>query len=267
MKRSMDYRHAAGKYDRRYNEISFDGTEQVLLSFIGGNSANRVLEVGCGTGHWLAFLESHGYSVSGMDPSPQMLEQARDHVTSGDLKQGHADKIPWEDDSFDQLFCINAVHHFEEKAKFLSEACRVLRNDGSLLIVGLDPHKARDQWFVYDYFDGVLEHDLRRYLSTSALERLMQEAGFSDCHTVEAQHMAMPFPARKAIEDGLLDKTIVSQLGILPQADFDRGIQRIWKDIADAEALGEQAVLVVDLWLYATMGWKRSQEMRNRNDC
>ncbi len=78
MKRSMDYRHAAGKYDRRYNEISFDGTERVLLTFIGSNSANRVLEVGCGTGHWLAFLESHGYSVSGMDPSPQMLEQARD---------------------------------------------------------------------------------------------------------------------------------------------------------------------------------------------
>lgn len=87
----------------------------------------------------------------------------------------------------------------------------------------------------------------------------MEEAGFSDCQTVEAQHMAMHFPARKAIEDGLLDKTIVSQLGILPQADFDRGLQRIWKDITDAEAKGEQAVLVVDLWLYATMGWKRSQ--------
>jgi ubiquinone/menaquinone biosynthesis C-methylase UbiE len=259
MKRSMDYRHAAGKYDRRYNEISFDGTERVLLSFIGSKSANKVLEVGCGTGHWLAFLESHGYSVSGMDPSPQMLKQAKDHVTSGDLKQGHADKIPWEDDSFDQLFCINAVHHFEEKSQFVSEAFRVLHPDGGLLIVGLDPHKARDHWFVYDYFDSVLELDLRRYLSISALENLMQEVGFSECHTVEAQHIAMHFPARKAIEDGLLDKTIVSQLGILPQADFDQGLQRIWKDIEDSEARGEQAVLVVDLWLYATMGWKRPQ--------
>jgi hypothetical protein len=87
----------------------------------------------------------------------------------------------------------------------------------------------------------------------------MEKAGFSECHTVEAQHMSMHFPARKAIEDGLLDKTIVSQLGILPQADFDRGLQRIWKDIADAEARGVQAVLVNDLCLYATMGWKSSQ--------
>jgi SAM-dependent methyltransferase len=192
-----------------------------------------------------------------MDASPQMLKLARDHLPSGDLKQGYANIIPWEDDSFDHLFCINAVHHFDEKSQFLSEAFRVLHPDGGLLIVGLDPHKACDHWFVYDYFDGVLKLDLRRYLSTSALEKLMQEVGFSECHTVEAQHMAMHFPARKAIEDGLLDKTIVSQLGILPQADFDQGLQRIWKDIEDSEARGEQTVLVVDLWLYATMGWKR----------
>jgi ubiquinone/menaquinone biosynthesis C-methylase UbiE len=260
----MDYRHVADKYDRRYDEIPYDGIEHVLVSFIGSNSAHKVLEVGCGTGHWLAFLESHGYSVSGMDPSPQMLQKARTHVMSGDLKLGYAEKIPWENDTFDQLFCINAVHHFEEKSQFVSEAFRVLQPGGGLLIIGLDPHKARDQWFVYDYFDGVLEHDLNRYLSTTALERLMQVAGFSECHTTEAQHMAKHFPAHKAIEDGLLDKTIVSQLGILPQADFDRGLQRIWKDIADAEARGEQAVLVVDLWLYAMMGWKRSQVICNK---
>jgi ubiquinone/menaquinone biosynthesis C-methylase UbiE len=261
MTQYMDYRNSADKYDRRYDEISFHDIEHVLLTFTGNNSTNRVLEVGCGTGHWLAILESHGFRVSGMDPSLQMLQQARTHVTSKDLKQGYADKIPWENDTFDQLFCINAVHHFEEKSQFVSDAFRVLHPGGGLLIVGLDPHKARDQWFVYDYFDGALELDQRRYVSTSALEKLMQEVGFSECQTVEAQHMAMRFPARKAIEDGLLDKTIVSQLGILPQADFDQGLQRIWKDIEDSEARGEQAVLVVDLWLYATMGWKRPQVM------
>jgi len=266
MKRSIDYRHVAAKYDRRYNGISFDGIERVLLSFVGSNSAHRVLEVGCGTGHWLAFLESHGYSVSGMDPSPQMLKQARDHVPSGDLKQGHAHEIPWEDNSFDRLFCVNAVHHFERKSQFVSEACRVLRTDGGLLIVGMDPHKGRDQWCVYDYFDGVRELDLQRYPPTSEIERLMHEAGFSECHTVEAHHMSMQFPARKAIEEGLLDKTIVSQLGILADADYDHGLQRVWKDIANSEARGEQAVLVVDLLFYATMGWKRSQVARDSID-
>ncbi len=258
MTQNMDYRNAAGTYDRRYDGISFHGIEHVLLTFTGNNSVSRVLEVGCGTGHWLSVLEGHGHQVSGMDPSPEMLLQARNRVTSEDLKQGSADKIPWGNDTFDQLFCINAVHHFEGKSRFLLEACRVLHPDGGLLVVGLDPHKGLDQWFVYDYFDGVLENDLQRYLSTSELEKLMGEAGFSGCHTVEAQHMSMHFPARKAIEDGLLDKTIVSQLGILPQADFDRGIQRIWKDIADADSKGEQADLVVDLFLYATMGWKQS---------
>jgi ubiquinone/menaquinone biosynthesis C-methylase UbiE len=259
MTQYMDYRNAADKYDRRYDGISFHGIEQVLLTFTGNNSNNRVLEVGCGTGHWIAILEGYGLQMSGMDSSPDMLQQARANVKSRDLKQGYADKIPWENDAFNQLFCVNALHHFEDKSQFISEAFRVLHPNGGLLVVGLDPHKARDQWFVYDYFDGVLEHDLRRYLPTSALESLMEKAGFSECHTVEAQHMSMHFPARKAIEDGLLDKTIVSQLGILPQADFDRGLQRIWKDITDTEARGVQAVLVNDLCLYATMGWKSSQ--------
>lgn len=253
----MDYRNVADKFDRRYDGISFHGIEHALLTFLGSDSSHRVLEVGCGTGHWLAMLEGHGFQVAGMDPSMEMLQQAMTHVHSKDLKQGYAEKIPWENDTFNHLFCINAVHHFGEKPQFVSEAFRVLHPGGGLLVVGLDPHKARDRWFVYDYFDGVLIHDRQRYLSTSEIERFMQEAGFSGCQTVEAQHMAMHLPARKSIEDGLLNKTIVSQLGILPQADFDRGLQRIWKDIADAEARGERADLVVDLWLYATMGWKR----------
>lgn len=261
MTQCMDYRNVANKYDRRYDGISFHGIEQVLLTFTGSNSNNRVLDVGCGTGHWLHILESHGLQVAGMDSSQEMLQQARTHVKSGDLKHGYANKIPWENNAFNRLFCINALHHFEEKSQFISEAFRVLNPKGGLLVVGLDPHKARDQWFVYDYFHDTLKHDLQRYMSTSTLERLMVEAGFLDCHTVEAQHMSMHFPARKAIEDGLLDKTIVSQLGILPQPDFDRGLQKIWEDITNAETRGEQAVLVVDLWLYATIGWKHPQSI------
>ena len=120
MTQYMDYRNAANKYDRRYDGISFHGIEHVLLTFTGSNSNNRVLEVGCGTGHWLDILEGHGLFVSGMDSSPEMLQQARTHVKSGDLKQGYADKIPWENDAFNQVFCVNALHHFEEKSQFVS---------------------------------------------------------------------------------------------------------------------------------------------------
>jgi ubiquinone/menaquinone biosynthesis C-methylase UbiE len=259
MKRSMDYGNVADKYDRRYSGISFEGIERMLMSVIGSSSAHRVLEVGCGTGHWLAFLESHGYKVSGMDPSPHMLKKAMDHVSSKDLKQGYAEEIPWEDDSFGQLFCVNAVHHFENKSRFVSEAFRVLRTDGGLLIVGLDPHKGCDQWFVYDYFDGTRDLDLRRYLPSQEIEKLMKEAGFSQCSTVEAHRLLMQIPARNAIEGGLLDKTIVSQLGTLDESDYDRGLQRVWKDIANSETRGEQTILVVDLLFYATMGWKHPQ--------
>ena len=56
MDRSVDYDHIARTYDRRYQEYQYPGVEQALLQFAASRPGLQVLEVGCGTGHWLGLL-------------------------------------------------------------------------------------------------------------------------------------------------------------------------------------------------------------------
>ena len=107
MTRSVDYDHVATTYDRRYDEFVYDGVERSLQDFVGDSSATRVLEVDCGTGHWLALLGSYGFPVAGLDPSRQMLQRAKSRVPNATLKQGHAEQIPWGDA---RLWKLNTYH-------------------------------------------------------------------------------------------------------------------------------------------------------------
>ena len=52
-----------------------------------------------------------------------------------------------------------------------------------------------------------------------------------------------------------LDRMATSQLAVLTEEEYQRGISRVWREIEACEARGEELELVFDLWLYATIGW------------
>jgi ubiquinone/menaquinone biosynthesis C-methylase UbiE len=257
MPRSVDYDAVAPTYDRRYAENDYSGIERALLQFVGDTPRRRVLEVGCGTGHWLAISSRGGTRVAGVDASAQMLARAQAHVPGASLVRGSAEHLPWADASFDRLFCINALHHFRDHAAFLAEARRVLRPGGGVMTVGLDPHTGRDRWCIYDYFEGTRATDAQRYPAATRIRDWLSVADFSDCVTVEVQHLAILLPARESLEQGRLDQHVTSQLSVLTEAAYQRGIDRIRSDLAAAEARGESLFLTADLRLYATFGWVR----------
>ncbi len=255
MDRSVDYDQIAATYDRRYERNAYRGVERALFDFVGAPREQRILEVGCGTGYWLSLLERRGFSAAGLDASPQMLQRVSRRLLKPAIVCGRAEQLPWESRCFDRLVCINAFHHFRDKQAFLSEARRVLREKGGLMTVGLDPHTALDRWFIYEYFDGVLEFDKRRFLPTHRIRELMRASGFGRCCTIEVQHAPLRLSGREAVEQGRLDRTATSQLVALTQAEYERGINRLWRDIETAEARGERLELVSNLRLYATIGW------------
>jgi ubiquinone/menaquinone biosynthesis C-methylase UbiE len=71
-------------------------------------------------------------------------------------------------------YCINTLHHFEDKLAFMREARRVLRDDGRLMTIGLDPHSGVDRWFIYDCFEPVRDLDRQRYTPTGQIAELMR---------------------------------------------------------------------------------------------
>jgi ubiquinone/menaquinone biosynthesis C-methylase UbiE len=177
---AISYDELANDFDERYRRQSFPGIQARLRRLVSSPSVSKVLEVGCGTGHWLSILSDLPIELTGVDPSRAMLEKARRRVARAQLVCASAENIPFPGGSFDLIFCVNAFHHFSDPKKFLRDSRLLLRNGGQLAIFGLDPHAPNTDWYLCDYFPGVRAVDLKRYLPVAEVERLMAEAGFSN---------------------------------------------------------------------------------------
>jgi ubiquinone/menaquinone biosynthesis C-methylase UbiE len=253
--RSVDYSTIASVYDRRYQENDYSGIERTLLQFVSGAQSGTILEAGCGTGFWLAQLARQGYRVTGLDKSLAMLCQVQEQLLQGRLLLGNAEALPFRQKVFDRVFCINAFHHFSDKKVFVHEAHRVLKKRGGILISGLDPHNGNDRWWIYDYFPQVIEIEKQRYPAAGKMQEMLSQAGFINCDTLETLHIPVIAPARSALESGRLAKTSTSQLAILTDAEYQRGMNRLRQDIEEAESRGQILEIEADLRVYATTAW------------
>lgn len=137
MTSSIDYDRVAPAYDARYSTNAFYApVEATLLGLLGSERAQRIVEVGCGTGHWVARLAEQGFDAEGLDASQRMLEIAREKVPSARFTLGTADALPYPAATVDFIFSVNALHHFAEPAGYLREAQRVLRPRGRFVTIG-----------------------------------------------------------------------------------------------------------------------------------
>lgn len=95
----------------------------------------RVLDVGCGCGRDMAWMEAQGARVTGIDLSRGMLEQARPHV-HGLLQHMNMCRLEFADHSFDGVWCNASLLHVpkEDAPRALAEMHRVLVPDGGLMV-------------------------------------------------------------------------------------------------------------------------------------
>jgi ubiquinone/menaquinone biosynthesis C-methylase UbiE len=254
--RQTDYSSIAPAFDRRYEVNDYSGVEGALGIFLASETRIDVLDCGCGTGHWLNRLASPNRHLIGLDASAEMLIQAARgrHL---ELVHAQAECLPFETGSFDRVFCVNSFHHFASKPVFVSEVRRILRQRGGFTTIGLDPHTGLDKWWIYDYFENTLDLDKQRYLSAKVMCELLTTVGFMDCRTEVVQCFPVTASARSVLDRGGLAKTATSQLAILTDDEYQRGVQHIQADIITTERRGQELLLHSDLRLYATTAWLR----------
>ena len=250
--RVTDYDRVADRFDRRYELYEYAGLRESLLDFLAGRQPQGergldVLEVGCGTGHWLDVMRPHARRIVGLEPSMPMLARAR-----GPRVRAVAERLPFPDASFDRIVCVNALHHFTDRFAFFLEAHRVLRPGGGVMSIAKDPHGERDAWWVYDYFPETREIDRVRYAPVRILRGELARAGFAWAESFEADHIEAVLPASEALTTGVVDRAFTSQLTVLSDEEFGSGVQRI--RAADADS-GGTLQLISDFYLFATVGW------------
>ncbi|HTX79249.1 MAG TPA: methyltransferase domain-containing protein [Longilinea sp.] len=250
----VDYDKVAPVYDRRYSTDHLAGVEECLLAWTRQVETHHVLEVGCGTGHWLTALKDCELRC-GLDFSSGMLHKARQKDDSLPLVQGTAVRLPFSSNAFDLVFCINAIHHFPDPAIFIWEAHRILKKDGLLAIIGMDPQTEPDRWYLYKYFPGTYETDRARYPSGEMIQRWMKEAGFLSSERQSVVHIDHDFVGREVLDDPILQKNGTSQLALLTDEAFQEGMARIKEVLQMAEQHGEKIIFPSHIALPTVVGY------------
>ena len=146
-KAAPSYDDSMGWFERTFIE---DGRE-----WITSRARGRVLEVAVGTGRDLPFYPAD-VTLTGIDLSPAMLRLARRRAAElgreVDLRVGDAQKLPFDDESFDTVVTALALCSIPDAVAAIGEMKRVLVPGGRLLL--LDhirsswPPIAAGQWLV-----------------------------------------------------------------------------------------------------------------------
>jgi demethylmenaquinone methyltransferase / 2-methoxy-6-polyprenyl-1,4-benzoquinol methylase len=124
-------------YDRYAALLSFGQDprwRRFLVSRIDARPGDAVLDVATGTGAVAReLIRQKGCSVVGLDQSPEMLAEARRQL--GDdirLVEGTAERLPFDDVSFDALTFTYLLRYVDDPAATLRELARVVRPGGSI---------------------------------------------------------------------------------------------------------------------------------------
>lgn len=252
----VDYDRIARSYDRRFMSNRLTGVVTALQALAQALQAERILEVGCGTGRWLADLALERRRLYGLDLSAGMLSEAGRRCEAFRLAQGRGGRLPFCNDSFDLVFCLNAIHHFDDPASFVHEAHHLLRPGGALAVIGSNPHGRRETWYIYEIFEGTYETDLKRFPTWGTVLDWMAVSGFGRVTWRVVERVVDHKMGRQVLEDPFLKKDACSQLALLSDEAYAAGLRRIERALARAEAAGETLVFPTNILLAMMVAWR-----------
>jgi SAM-dependent methyltransferase len=187
----------------------------------------HVLEVGCGTGNYVLAMQSLiGCPCWGLDPSEEMLAQARARSTAVQFRRGQAERLEFEAASFDLVFTVDVIHHVSDRPAYFREAQRVLRLQGRICTATDSEWIIRHRRPLAAYFPETVEVELARYPRIADLRAMMEGAGFGevDEHMVELPYLLTDIQAYR-------EKTF-STLHLIPEQAFQRGIAQMEADLS-----------------------------------
>lgn len=118
------------------------------------HKSQKLLDLGCGCGKSLIYFKSKGYNnLYGVEPEEELIAKIPKGIA--EIKQGKAEKIPYENETFDIVFIHAVLHHLpcESYLKACDEIDRVLKPWGFVFII--EPGRDCMVRFI-EYASGVL---------------------------------------------------------------------------------------------------------------
>ena len=178
----------------RYGDASPSHTHDYLLSpvlnhlqavdFLGNEQ--RVFDLGCGNGSTAARLEYEGYTVTGVDPSVEGIQQAREQYPKLSLHSGSAyDDLSDRFGTFNAVISLEVVEHVYDPRTYAQCIYDLLADRGTA-IISTPYHGYLKNLLIalsgaYDqHHDPLWDHGHIKFWSMKTLGALLNEIGFVD---------------------------------------------------------------------------------------
>jgi demethylmenaquinone methyltransferase/2-methoxy-6-polyprenyl-1,4-benzoquinol methylase len=142
-----DYSRQAERYDE--TRAASPSVMRRVVEALEGAPGRRLADIGGGTGNYALALEREGWKPVVVDRSPEMLAQAA--AKGLETVLADAQRLPFDDESFDATTMISMLHHVEDRSAALAEARRILRPRGRLVLMGFSQEDAESLW-ILEYF-------------------------------------------------------------------------------------------------------------------
>ncbi|BBO83725.1 methyltransferase type 11 [Desulfosarcina ovata subsp. sediminis] len=125
--------HDARNYDgwllKRKNRFAADLESRLMLGMLDPAAGESILDIGCGTGASCLPLLEKGLDVTGIDPSPYMLDILSETLGNRvSLYRGVAEDLPFDDNSFNHACLFTSLEFVDNPQKALEEAFRVAKD-------------------------------------------------------------------------------------------------------------------------------------------
>ena len=96
---------------------------------------SSVLEVGCGEGRSLRYIQDITQNIIGIDNDAKAVNDAKNTLKNIDFRIADGKNLPFDNNLFDFVICMTTPANFgNEKEKIYTEMKRVLKNDGEILL-------------------------------------------------------------------------------------------------------------------------------------
>jgi 2-polyprenyl-3-methyl-5-hydroxy-6-metoxy-1,4-benzoquinol methylase len=131
-------------YEKYRNFRYYAGWYIPLFVPFKDSSGKKVLEIGCGNGADGIIFASNGANYTGVDITQTAVDATKDHFQimgyKGNFKIENAEKLSYQDNSFDIVYSFGVLHHTPNPQQAIDEVYRVLIPEGKAIIMLYNKH-------------------------------------------------------------------------------------------------------------------------------
>jgi SAM-dependent methyltransferase len=184
-------------YARAGTREVLDRQHERIAAVLQVTPGMRVLDLGCGVGHLLAWLTRHAPArYHGVDLSVNSARAARSRASAIEVSVGDAGRLPFREGSFDRVVCNGSAHHLPDVRAALGEIRRVLRPGGRVVLhepVDTPVTGAiRHTLFRRSPYESPADLSQKDEFTRDVVERALRDAGFVQVTAVARDFLAYP---------------------------------------------------------------------------